>query len=161
MHNHAEWDLRCIHAEWNRQGHPLIGAAMLIRRGRQSDWPPHPPCPRPRGESPWDKTCAKELHSAEVRDLRRDCTTGAHACRGAPARRQRNVGSNRGKRPAVRHPGKSRTSLPSREVLPDFGNFEGLDSICPKRSTRDQISRPARAHTFRGAPVRGMDKKRG
>ena len=25
---------------------PLISAAMLIRRGRQSDWPPHPPCPR-------------------------------------------------------------------------------------------------------------------
>ena len=46
MHNHTEWDLRCIHAAWNRQRHPLIGAAMLIRRGRQSDWPPHPPCPR-------------------------------------------------------------------------------------------------------------------
>ena len=41
--------LRGYHAQPRGVGsamQPLISAAMHIRRGRQSDWPPHPPCPR-------------------------------------------------------------------------------------------------------------------
>ena len=71
MHKPAEWDRRCNHAEWNT-GAPTdrhcnahsAGAPVPIGLAAAPTLPPA------AGRESMG-TCAKELHSAEVKDLRR------------------------------------------------------------------------------------------